>query len=320
VDYVDYTLVRLADEAARAALFSQAALEQLALAAYDADAMLIGGPYTAVFDDVAIGLSLPRRGTAEAVWGIAGGGERHEGRVSLFGLGGDGGSVRVDALWRGAVVARAVSAKARIERVLTRWPDAAGIDEEIVAAGGLPADPAQRELARRQRLLARLRAGFRQPDALTDAAFDRWLAQLGATSVGDLMARFSNQLGAGAVQIGFSAPSADPPAPRRLAVTVAILVRDTPLKVAALLADSKLVRDQLRELGVERPPDPETSARQPLLVAWMIPDATFDDVDWPGGDVGTTPDARRQLRAAAAGRWLAREGIGLVTTPAHKAL
>jgi hypothetical protein len=320
LDYVDYTLVRLADEASRAALFNQAALEQLALAAYDADAMLIGGPYTAVFDDVSIGLSLPRRGTAEAVWGVAGGGDRREGRVSLFGLGGDGGSVRVDALWRGAVVARAASASARLSSVITRWPDAAGIDDEIIAAGGLPADPRQLEQARRQRLLARLRAGFRQPDALTDAVLDRWLAQLGATSVGDLMARFANQLGTGTIQIGFSAPSADPPAPRRLPVTVAVLVRDTPLKVATLLADSKLVRDQLRELGVERPPDPDTAARQPLIVAWMIPDATFDDVDWPGGDAGTTPEARRQLRGAAAGRWLAREGIGLVTTPAHRPL
>jgi hypothetical protein len=316
LDYVDFTLVRLADEASRAALFDQAALEQLALTAYDTDAMLLGGPYTAIFDELAIGLTVPRRAVAEAAWGPVTGSDRREGRWTLLGVGGDTG-VRVDALWRGAVVARATSPLSRIERVLTAWPSPAGIDEEIVAAlGSLPAAPDALEAERRTRLLARLRAGFRQPAALGDQVLDAWLRDLGVGSVGELLDRFSNQLGIAALQISFSAPSDDVPAPRRLPIAVAILIRDTPLQLAQLLADSKLVRDHLRELGVERAREPGTAVRQPLVVAWMVPDATFDDEDWPGGTPGT-PDARRQARRAAAGRWLAREGIGLVTTPAH---
>jgi hypothetical protein len=317
LDYVDFTLVRLADEASRAALFDQAALEQLALTAYDTDAMLLGGPYTAIFDELVVGLTVPRRAVAEAAWGPVTGSDRREGRWTLLGVGGDAG-VRVDALWRGAVVARAVSPLSRIEHVLTAWPSPAGIDEEIVAAlGGLPAAPDALEAERRARLLARLRAGFRQPAALGDAVLDAWLRDLGAGSVGELLARFASQLGTAALQLSFSAPPAEEAAaPRRLPIAVAILVRDTPLQLAQLLADSKLVRDHLRELGVERASEPGAAVRQPLVVAWMVPDATFDDADWPGGTTGT-PDARRQARRAAAGRWLAREGIGLVTTPAH---
>lgn len=319
MDYVDFTLVRLADEASRAVLFDQPGLEQIALTAYDTDTMLLGGPYTAIFDEVVVGLTIPRRGTAEIMWGPVTGAERQEGRMTLLGLSNTAG-VRVDALWRGAVVARAVSPLSRIERVLTAWPTTAGIDQEIIAVlGSLPTNPATLEAERRKRLLARLKAGFRQPDVLTDAQFDGWLRDLDATSVGDLMARFTNQTGTAALQVTFSAPPIDPPSPRRLSVAIAILVRDWPAKVADLLADSKLVRDHLRELGVERAREPGAIVRQPLVVAWMLPDATFDDPDWPGGDAGT-PDQRRKARRAAAGQWLAREGIGLVTTPAHKAL
>lgn len=318
MDYVDFTLVRLADEASRAALFDQVALEQLALTAYDTDTMQLGGPFTAVFDEVVVGLSVPRRGAAELAWGPVSGGERHEGRVTLLGATSDAG-VRVDALWRGAVVARAVSALSRIERAITAWPTTSGIDQEIIAAlGSLPANPAALETERRTRLVARVEVGMRQPDVLTDAQFDGWLRDLGATSVGDLMARFANQTGTAVTQVTFSAPPTDRPSPRRLPVAIAILVRDWPMKVAQLLADSKLVREHLRELGVERAREAGTIVRQSLVVAWMLPDATFDDPDWPGGDSGT-PEQRRRARCAAAGKWLAREGIGLVTTPAHRA-
>jgi hypothetical protein len=165
-------------------------------------------------------------------------------------------------------------------------------------------------------LLARLRAGFRQPAALTDAAFDGWLRQLGAGSVGELLARYAEQLATGVLQLEFSAPPGDPPSPRRLPLSAAILVRDRPLDVARLLADSKIVRDQLDDLGVQPTPDPDSIGRHPVVVIWMVPDVTFDDHDWPGGDGAGSDAAARQLRRQTASRWLAREGIGLVTTPA----
>jgi hypothetical protein len=315
LDYVDYTVVRLADDRQRASLFDQRGLEQIARAAYDADAMSLGPPYSAVFDELFVGLSLPVRTRADAAWGPSTGGDRCQGSVTLLGIGGVS-AVRVDALWRGSVVATAASPLAHIERVLTSWPDPGSIDAEIAKAlGSLPADPARLETERRAHLLARLRVGFAQPDALTDAVFDSWLAEIGARSAGDVVERYVNQLLSGTLQLGFSAaPTAT--APRALPISAAILVRDQPVHVAQLLAESKLVADQLEDLGIERAQPSDAARAQAVVIVWMIPEQTFDDAGWPGGETATTADARRQLRRETAGRWLAREGIGLVTTAA----
>jgi hypothetical protein len=281
--------------------------------------MALGPPYSAVFDELVTGVSTPCRSTADAVWNLSSGSDRREGRVTLFGLGSDP-RIRVDALWRGALVARAVSPLARITRALASWSNTGGIDAEIVARlGALPTNPEALEAARRAQLLARLRAGLQQPDALTEAAFDHWLTQFGVSSVGELVALHADQLVTAATQVQFSAPPDAPPAPRRLPLSAAILVRDRPIDLAQLLSDSKLVRDQLDDLGVTHRSEPDAVARHPAVVIWMIPDATFDDRDWPGGDAAPSDGAANQLRRQAAGRWLAREGIGLVTTPMHTA-
>jgi hypothetical protein len=314
LNYVDYTLVRLADETSRSALFDQAGLEQITSAAYDADAMALGPPYSAIFDELSVGVFIPCRTTAEAAWGPASGVDRREGRMTLFGLSSVP-RVRVDALWRGALVAQAVSPMSRIARLNIDWSTTGGIDAEIIHdLGSLPSDPATLESERRSRLMARLAAGFQQPAALTDAAFDNWLHDLGAASAGDLIARYADQLNSGAIQIEFSAPTGAAPASRRLPLSAAVLVRDQPLDVAQLLADSKLVRDQLDDLGVQPTPDPDSIRRHAAVIIWMIPDSVFDDKNWPGGDGASSDDAARQLRRQTAGRWLAREGIGLVTT------
>jgi hypothetical protein len=48
----------------------------------------------------------------------------------------------------------------------------------------------------------------------------------------------------------------------------------------------------------------------------MVPETTFDDADWPGADQPGLSEAQRRVRRRIdAGRWLAREGIGLVVPP-----
>lgn len=76
MNYIDCTLVRLADSTLRGALFDPVGLEQIARAAYGADLMLLGPPFSAVFDDVAVGLSMAMRTRAEAAWGPITGGDR----------------------------------------------------------------------------------------------------------------------------------------------------------------------------------------------------------------------------------------------------
>lgn len=315
MNFVDAMVVRLADETTRVSLFDQDALGQILSAAYDADAMTLDGPYQPVFDELEFGVCVQRRGAVDARWNALAGPERFEGQFVLAGVGAEA-NVRVDALWRGAVVARTVPVTSRVETIKLAWPDGGSIDNEIIAAlGTLPSDPSTLENERRTRFLHRVRAALRQPAAFSDDVFDRWLHQLGAVSVGDLLTRFRGQLLTGAMQLAYSASGQDvAPSPKALPIASAVLVRDTGFSIAQLLADSKLISSQLRDAGVERPVASDAICKTALIVTWIVPETVFDDADWPGGDAGTTADQKRALRRAAAGHWLAREGIGLVVT------
>jgi hypothetical protein len=48
-----------------------------------------------------------------------------------------------------------------------------------------------------------------------------------------------------------------------------------------------------------------------VLVTWVVPPDLFDDDDWPGATASMTNAQKRDARRLSAGRWLAREGIGL---------
>jgi hypothetical protein len=303
MNFVDFAFVRLAQEATRASVFDQDSLEQIVAAGYGADVTSLAGPYSGLFDEFQMGVAIPRRATVDGHWGPITGMERTEVQLALAGLGRSS-TVRVDALWRGSVVARTAPANARIQQVMSSWPDTNGIDEEIIAAlGSLPADPAALEHERRTRFLARVRASFSQPLAFDDARFDEWLQRIGAQSIGDLMARYHGQLLTGALQVAFTDPAATPASPKALPLSAAILIRDVPLSIAELLADSKMIRECLLDAGVERAPDPVLSRRAPLVVVWVVPSTVFDDADWPGAD-----GPARRLAAAS---WLGAEGIAV---------
>jgi hypothetical protein len=314
VDYVDFTLTRMADPATRASLFDEEALEQMAAAAYGEEAATLTGPYQPVFQEMEIGLSIPSRSTIEGWWNS--GSAHNEGRFVIAGIGRDS-MVRIDALWRGGIIARVTPATGRITEEVSEWPDPSRIDEEIIAAlGGLPADPVALEKERRDRFLARIRAALHQPDAFTDAIFNDWLRRAGAVSVSDLMTRFHGVISTGTLRIRYSDPTAAPPSPRELPITAAVFLRDQPIALADIVSQSKLVREQLREAGVERARDADTSARAPILMVWMVPETVFDDNDWPGGTSGT-PAERRLLRRRAAAAWLGPQGIAFAPTPKH---
>ena len=314
MDYVDFTLIRMADPATRASLFDDETLEQMAVAAYGDEAATLSGPYQPVFQEMEIGLSVPSRSTIDGWWNA--GTTHNEGRFVIAGIGRDS-IVRIDALWRGGIIARVTPATGRITEEISEWPDPARIDEEIIVAlGGLPRDPATLEKERRDRFLARIRAVLHQPDAFTDALFDDWLRRAGAVSVSDLMTRFQGVVSTGTLRIRYSDPASLPPSPRELPITAAVLLRDQPIALAEILSQSKLVREHLREAGVERARDADAGARAPILMVWMVPETVFDDDDWPGGTTGT-PAERRLLRRRAAAAWLGPQGIAFAPTPKH---
>jgi hypothetical protein len=314
MNYVDATLIRLAEAATRPAVFDSVALEQLLNAAYDTDATPVAGPFQPVFDEMRLGLAVSRFGVIEGAWNQVGGVERMEARFQTFGLG-QGDAIRVDGLWRGSIIARTVPSTGRIIEVESAWPSLGDIDAAIAGdLGALPANPQALEQERRARLLARIRAVLDQPGAFTDESFDRWLKSVGAESVGDLLARYQGTVFGGGVTVTFSPPDPAPPSPRALPIAAAIMIRDAGFSVAQLLMESKMARERLDRMGVERQADPAFRLREPLLIVWVVPVSIFDDADWPGGAQGMNNDQLRTARRAAAGAWLAREGIGLVAT------
>jgi hypothetical protein len=303
--FADKVLVRLADPAARAGLFDDIALEQFAAAAYDTSRITLQGPYSAAFDEVQLGLAIPRRAIAEGQWGPIGTSEKTIAEFQMAGLA--GASMLVDAFWRGYIIARTSAPTGRIAALTTTWPDPSAIDREIVAAlGALPADPAVLETERRKRLIDKFKAAVSEPAVVTDDLIDRLLRAAHTTSVNEFFDRASRESAVGPVRITISeGPPPPPPSPKPLPVAAAILVRDVGFAVGQLLADSRMVREQLEAAAQGRPDDPTLHPLRGVLVIWIVPQAVFLDADWPGADAAE--------RRRAAGAWLAREGVGLAT-------
>src|SRR5579871_2063525 len=113
MDWADTTLLRLADPATRTALFDATALEQFVNATYDTAAMPVEGPYQAVFDEVQLGVPVSSLGIVDGSWQMVGSTEKTEAHFILSGLGPPL-LTRVDAVWRGGIVARITPATGRI--------------------------------------------------------------------------------------------------------------------------------------------------------------------------------------------------------------
>lgn len=320
MNFADLTLTRLADPDLRASIFGQDALQQILAAGYEVEPAALEGPLTAVFDRLSLALTVRRRLSIDGRWGTLSDPHSHQAALTLDTTD-NSAPLRVDALWQGAIVARLGAAESRIEAVASSWPDIAGIDAAIVAElGALPESAQEREAQRRLHVLRRWRAAALQPEVVNDAALETWLALAGAPSVSQLLQLPAGAapVAAGSMQLAFSPARTGPPAPTTLPVSVAVLVRDHPFELGALLAESRLVRESLETQGANRPSDLPLPVRSRLIVAWIVPADVFDDPDWPGGTTGSSADDNPRRRTAAR-QWLGREGIGLLTLPPHPA-
>jgi hypothetical protein len=307
VDFVDATLIRIADPATRAGVFDQTVLEQMAQAAYDADALGLEGPFSAVFDHMTLGMSISPVGMLEGSMRSQGGGPATELQIQISGIG-PLLPTRVDALWQGSIVARTVPATGQITSVQVKV-GTGNIDADIVDdLGALPTDAAVLESERRSRLLGAMRAAMAQPALLSDAAFDNWLASVGAASVGDLIVNHRGSLEPSVLQIQFSPPEDVPAVPRQLPIAAALLIRDEEFSIAELMVQSKMVRDHLVDRGIDVPKDRMLPAKNPFLVVWVVPITVFD-TGWPG--TGANQNALRADRRRRASLWLGPEGIAI---------
>jgi hypothetical protein len=305
MNYVDSTLLKLADPAQRGGVFDDVACAQLLSAMYDTTAMSVAGPFSAIFDRFELGVPVGRAATLDGYVQAPDGSNRIDARFRLDGLF-DASPIRVDALWQGRIGASVALPASKISGVAVRWPDPAGVDAKIVAAlGALPADPVALEAQRRAQYMNEIEAAMNQPAALTDAVFDSLLQTAGARSVADVMATAGNARFA-AAQLSFSDPGQPQPSVALVPLSAALMIVDAGFSIADLLMQTKIVRDRLEPLGLDVTVDAAYPLRAPFLVAWIVPAAVFNDSGWPG--------ASPALRIGAAGSWLADEGIGLVVT------
>jgi hypothetical protein len=313
MDFVDQTIVRLADPAQRAALFDQTALEQITMAAYDGGVMGVNGPYTALFDQLQLGVGGAPVRSLQGTWRPVGSSEYTEAHFSLAGMTPPT-DRRIDALWRGAITAQFGQLGEPITALKVTWLQLGRIDAEIIAArGSLPTDPDQLEQARRAQLISDMRADLDQPNALSDAVFDRWLSGLGATTVSELVDRLGGMSAGATMQVSFAPQAPAGASPQLLPLAAPMLVRDAAgFSLATLLCESKQVRARVEELGFALSDDDRTRARHAVVVIWIVPASLFDDTDWPGATAGLTPAQQIAARRGVAGAWLAEEGIGLV--------
>jgi hypothetical protein len=307
MDFVDSVILRLADEPSRAAVFDSESLAQLLAASHDAAGIGVEAPFALVVDEISFVHDDESRVDVDGSWMTMGRTERTEVALRAPGLGAP--IPRIDVLLSGAVTATSRAGGSRVVTVDLNWLDVAGIDSEI---SPLPTDPALLEQRRRERLLVRLRAHLDQPAAFDDAALDRVLTRLGVGSVTELMTR-PPAAAAATLQVTFGEGPDETARRRRFPLAAALLVRNSPVSVAALLDETRRVRAHLHRLGFGLR-DAGPRARSSPIAAWVLPAPLFDDGGWPGATGGPTATQRAQRRAWA-GRWLASERIALIVPP-----
>jgi hypothetical protein len=130
MDFVDATLLRLADEQSRAAVFDEIALEQLLAAAHDIAGLDAGAPMSAIFDELRFSFPDERRVALRGSWMTIGHTDRTELAFDATNLA--SGLPRIDAVWTGAITATSGGGNAVVDRVDGSF-DTVNQDREIAS-------------------------------------------------------------------------------------------------------------------------------------------------------------------------------------------
>ena len=288
----DQILLKMSDSASRAAVLSDAALKNAVLASYQIEENFLQGAAMPVFSSFTLG-GLDRPTDAPFYPQPAPG-------------------LRIDALWSGQITVESRFSKARVEVADFNTLTLQDFDVEVSAdnGGALP-EGAALEAARRAVLAKRIAAMDNSAEAVSEAAIDAFLEKSQARSVGSLLENpnaatlsqlqllISDPIGGA----GFSAAS--------FPVALALMIRDPAepdTSLIEMVSSARLIQQMMRDAGFEPRRPSEVGGQGAAAVLLCVPESWFDDADWPGAD--------KAARIKAAGKWMAREGIGLAAMPA----
>jgi hypothetical protein len=305
VNIADGILIRLFEPATRAAILDDGALTSLIAAGFDSTLDPLVGPHALIVDSAEFGVELDApttvHGRYESSVNAPPADIRLQARLPRYGE-----ALRVDALWRGALVARRIPMDSVIEQAAPQFVKF-DIDEALLAAGPLPADPVALEAARRAELLARLKATARFPEQIDARTLASMLSAAGFETVAALLDA-GGSAALGGVRLRFSAPAPGAvPTPVQLPVTIAVFIREDIESLSAFLALARAARRLLADDAAVQPAPAPLPRRCQIAALLVLPAAALAQPGWPGANAAE--------RRAVATKLLAQECIGLAIAP-----
>lgn len=304
--FEDRMLLRLVSPSAQGAFFGESALQAIAAAAFDVDPGLFAGPWTAVFDRLRFAEPpAARQGSrVELRWDVAS--MRAEGALDTEAR--DGVLTGVDAIWEGAVVARAQIGGGRIDTVRGGFVGMSDIPGVVDAQLPPPAPGAPRRAAEAAELARRLGEAAGRPGRISANAAEDLLEPTGGLESAVASAGGAARVGGFAVHIAEDTPPAA--VPMQMTVTAPIFIRDPAapdFSLSALLRETRQAQAVLEAEAMPRAASPGLRRRVPCAAVWVVPATWFDDPHWPG--------AAPAARMTEAGQWLRQAGIALAPQP-----
>jgi hypothetical protein len=168
MDFVDATILRLADETGRTAVFDGDSLSQLVAASHDTAGLVLEPPFAIVFDEVSFLYDDEPATGITGSWMTMGGTERTEVALSAAGLG--AARPRIDLLVAGAVVVGSGGGTSRVDDVdASVRPVADGIDLRVRYTDGRDEPSRRRHFPLAAAFVVRDATGFSLADLLDES-------------------------------------------------------------------------------------------------------------------------------------------------------
>lgn len=312
MDFIDQVLVRLSDSSERDVILNEDSLKNILSAAYDINKSPVNGPYSAVYDEFVFGYIDFNVCRSEGKLSNYNNSEFTDVVLRFTDITGSN-DVVTDILWRGSIVARSSASESVIDLVNFEWKSLSRVDASVIASNGsLPSDEVVLESERRSHLIDIIKENSTDPTVVTDSLLDRFLQSHNVASLSDLLEK-SSEIYPANVSVRFTDDQGVPPIAQQYPISGLIVICEDDFSIRDKLVKTKLLRERMQRAGIEKPEVKHLFPKNTLVIIWIVNEEIFDDQHWPGGDTGMSTAARRIARKTSAEKWLAEEGIGLVT-------